>query len=139
MALWDQPSPNASGGHFLWYTKMHIFEYVCKTCLKELGILLKCRETFEKVLGACNSSKNADHFFFQRFLKTVFYEHQLPNKKQKVPLCWVLWIQNKLRWLGKTSKTTFSKRVNSVKYPLQSYILVRTGNSLFMYFTGASH
>ena len=26
---------------------MHVFEYVCKTCLKELGNLLKGRETFE--------------------------------------------------------------------------------------------
>ena len=38
--------------------KMHISEYVCKKCLKELEILLKFRETFEKFLGACNSSKN---------------------------------------------------------------------------------
>ena len=38
--------------------KTHIFEYIRKTCLKEFGILLKCRETFEKFLAACNSSKN---------------------------------------------------------------------------------
>ena len=38
--------------------KMHISETVCKICLKELGILLKCRETFQKFLAACNSSKN---------------------------------------------------------------------------------
>ena len=38
--------------------KMHISEYVCQTCLKELGILLKCRETLEKFLAACKSSKN---------------------------------------------------------------------------------
>ena len=31
--------------------KMHISEYVCKTCLKKLRILLKCRETFEKFLA----------------------------------------------------------------------------------------
>ena len=37
---------------------MHISEYVCKTCLKELRILLKYRETFQKFLAACNSSKN---------------------------------------------------------------------------------
>ena len=50
-------------GDCFWRTcfvaqKMHISEYVCKTCLKELGTLLKCRETFEKFLAACNSSKN---------------------------------------------------------------------------------
>ena len=28
---------------------MHISEYACITCLKKLGILLKCRETFEKI------------------------------------------------------------------------------------------
>ena len=38
--------------------KMHISEYVCQTCLKELEIFLKCKESFEKFLAACNSSKN---------------------------------------------------------------------------------
>ena len=38
--------------------KMHISETVCKICLKELGILLTCRENFQKFLAACNSSKN---------------------------------------------------------------------------------
>ena len=51
--------PTASGGlFFIAHKKMHISEYVCNTCLKELGILLKCRETFEKFLAAWNSSKN---------------------------------------------------------------------------------
>ena len=69
--------------------KMHISEYVCKTCLQELGILLKFREIFEKFHGACNSSKNTGlpQFFFQSFLKTVIQERQFPNKNQKVPLC----------------------------------------------------
>ena len=54
--------------------KMHIFEYVCKICLKELGIWLKCNGTFEKFLAVCNSSKNTGlpQFVFQRFLTTVF-------------------------------------------------------------------
>ena len=38
---------------------MHISEYVCITCLKELGVLLKCMEIFERFLAACNCSKNA--------------------------------------------------------------------------------
>ena len=37
---------------------MHISGYVRKICLKELGILLKCRETFKELLAAWNSSKN---------------------------------------------------------------------------------
>ena len=60
---------------FLQLTKkMHISEYVCKTCLKELGSLLKCWETFENFIAACNSSKNArlPRFFLQRFLTTAF-------------------------------------------------------------------
>ena len=82
-------------GFFCGTQKMHFSEYICKTCLKELGILLKCRETFEKFIAAWNSSKNTGlPHFFQRFLTTVFKEHQFPNKNQKVPLCWVLWIQN---------------------------------------------
>ena len=75
--------------------KMHISEYVCKTCLKELGILLKCRETFKKFIAAWNSATIwSSTIFFQRFSTTVFKEHQFPNKNQKVLLCWVLWIQN---------------------------------------------
>ena len=82
-------------GFFCGTQKMHFSEYICKTCLKELGILLKCRETFEKFIAAWNSSKNTGlPQFFQMFLATVFKEHQFPNKNQKVPLCWVLWIQN---------------------------------------------
>ena len=47
---------------------MHISEHVCKNCLQELGILLKCRETFEKFLAACNSSKKAGlPQFFSKF------------------------------------------------------------------------
>ena len=38
-----------------------------------------------------------------------------------------------------TNKTIFSKKVNPIKYPVQTYILVRTWNLLFMYFTGVSH
>ena len=37
------------------------------------------------------------------------------------------------------SKTTFFKKVNPMKYLVQTYILVRTQNLLFMYFTGVSH
>ena len=66
--------------------KIHVSEYVCKTCFKELGILLKCRET-----------------------------------------------------LYLTRKTTFSKKVNPMKYPVQTYILVRTWNLLFIYFTLVCH
>ena len=59
--------------------KMHISEYVCKNCLKELGILLKCRESFKKFLAAYNSSKNAGlpKFFFldfsQMYFKKIYY------------------------------------------------------------------
>ena len=44
--------------YFLWRAKMHIPKYVWKTCLKELQILLKCREPFEKSIADVNSSKN---------------------------------------------------------------------------------
>ena len=38
-----------------------------------------------------------------------------------------------------TNKTKFSEKVNPMKYPVQTYILVRTWNLLFMYFTDVSH
>ena len=58
LALWDQSLPTTFGGLFCSTEKMHISEYVCKTCLKKLRILLKCRETFEKFLATWSSSKN---------------------------------------------------------------------------------
>ena len=36
-------------------------------------------------------------------------------------------------------KTTFSKKVNPMKHPVETYILVTTWNLLFMYFIGVSH
>ena len=40
---------------------------------------------------------------------------------------------------AKTIKTTFSKKGNPMKYPVQSCILVRTRNLFFRYFTSVSH
>ena len=37
------------------------------------------------------------------------------------------------------SKTIFSKKVNLMKYQVQTYMLVKTWNSLFVYFPGVSH
>ena len=61
--------------------KLYVSEYVCKTCLKELDILLKCRETFAKLLAAWNPSKNTG--LPQFFCYTVFKENQFSNKNQK--------------------------------------------------------
>ena len=38
-----------------------------------------------------------------------------------------------------TNKTKFFKKINPMKYPVQKYILVRTWNLSFMYFTGESY
>ena len=53
---------------------MRFSEYVSKICLKELGIFLKCRETFEKFLVAFNSFKNTGfpEFFFIDFWQLYF-------------------------------------------------------------------
>ena len=112
---------------------MHISEYICKTCLKELGILLKCRETFEKFLAACQlfwkywSSKFFSIISWQLYFKNINFL----TKTKKCLLCWLLWIQN-YQMTGKylTSNTTFSKKVNPIKYPIQTYILVRIWNLL---------
>ena len=45
----------------------------------------------------------------------------------------------KSKLIKMTSKTTFFKKVNPMKYPVETYILERTRNLLFMYFTGVSH
>ena len=38
--------------------KMHVSECVCKTCLKELGIFLKCQVTLQSIFASCNFSQN---------------------------------------------------------------------------------
>ena len=82
--------------NFLAHKKMHISEYACKTCLKKLGILLKCRETFEKFLAACNSSKNTGlpQFFFKGFWQLYFKNINFLTKTKNCLLCWLLWVQN---------------------------------------------
>ena len=74
---------------FVAHKKMHISEYVCKTCLKELGILLKGRETFEKFLAACNSSNNTGlpQFFFTSFYQLYFKNISFLTKTKKCLLC----------------------------------------------------
>ena len=76
--------------------KMHISEYVCKICLKELGVLLKYRETFEKCLAACNSSKNTGvpQFVFIGFWQMYFKNINFLTKTKMCSLCWLLFIQN---------------------------------------------
>ena len=53
--------------------KKHVSEYVCKSSLKELRILLKCRKTFEKFLAVCYSSKNTGlpKGFWQLYFKNI--------------------------------------------------------------------
>ena len=76
--------------------RMHISEYICKTCFKELGILLKCRETFEKFLVTCNSPKNTGlpQFFFRGFWQLYFKNIHFLTKTKRCLLYWILWIQN---------------------------------------------
>ena len=95
--------------------KMHVSDYVCKTCFKELGILLKCRETFKTLLAACNSSKNTGllQFFFKK--ETLYFKNTyFLAKTRSCLLCRPLWIQN-YHMTGKC-----------LKYPVQTYILLRT-------------
>ena len=82
LALWDQSLSTASGGlFFVAHKKMHISEYVCKTCLKELGILLKCSETFEKFLTSCNFLKI---LVFQNFFSKFRSNRQRRSVKKGV-------------------------------------------------------
>ena len=65
--------------------KRHISEYVCKTCLEELGILLKYRETFKKLIATCNSSKNTglSQFSFKGFWQLCFKNVNFLTKTKK--------------------------------------------------------
>ena len=75
LALEDQSLQTAFGGQLFSIQKMNISEYACRTCLKELGILLKCSKVFEKFLAACYSSTTAGlpQVFFHSLTKTKKY------------------------------------------------------------------
>ena len=96
--------------------KMHISEYVCKSCLKELGILLKCKGTLQGILAACNFSEDAG--LPQIFLKISDIQY-FKNKKEFYHLNYQI--------TGKylRSKTIFSKKVNIMKIPVQAYMSVK--------------
>ena len=84
--------------------------------------MLKCRENFEKFLAACNSSKNTGlpQFFSKVFWQLYFKNISLLTKTKKCLLCWFLWIQNyQMTGTYLTSNTTFSKKVNPIKYPIR--------------------
>ena len=81
------------------------------------------------------------HNFFPNFSHNCILRTSIfVTKTKKCLLCWLLWLQN-YQMTGKylTSNTTFSKKVNPMKYQIQAYVLVRTWNLLFIYFTGVSN
>ena len=121
--------------YFLQHAEMDISEFA----------YLECGEAFEKFLATCSSSKNTGlpQFFFKVFWQLRFKNISFLTKTKR---CWLLWIMmtfmnSKLpdKLVVFTSKTKFSKKVNPMKYSVQTNILVRTWNFLFMYFTGISH
>ena len=125
---------------FLWHfqvifstQKMHISEYACKTFLKELGILLNAGKSLKNFLHPATLLKLlVFHKFFSKVFWTLYFKNiNFLTKTKKCLLCWLLWIQN-YQMTGKylTSNTTFSKKVNPIKYPIQTYILVRIWNLL---------
>ena len=66
---------------------MNVSKCVCKTFLKELGTLWKCRETFEKFLAACNSFKNTGlPQFFSQVSDNYILRTPFPIINQKVPI-----------------------------------------------------
>ena len=80
---------------FVAHKKIHISEYVWKTCLKELEIFLKCWETFEKFLATYKSSKNTGlpQFFSIGFSQMYFKNIIFLTKTKRCLLCWLLCIQ----------------------------------------------
>ena len=106
---------------------MHISEYGCKTCLKNLGILLKCRETFEKFLAACNSSKNTGlpQFFSKVFWQLHFKNISLLTKTESAYYADFYEFKT-TRWLANIWQAI----------PHFPNILVRTWALLFIYFAG---
>ena len=99
---------------------------------------IKMQRNLKNFLHPARSSENTGlpQFFSKFFWQLYFKNINFLTKTKKCLLCWLLWIQN-YQMTGKylTSNTTFSKKVNPMKYRRQTYILARTWNLLFMCFT----
>ena len=65
---------------FPWHFKISLRRLLLKNNFKELGILLKCREAFEKFIAACNSSETTG---LSSFLNWSGAKNYL-NKIQKI-------------------------------------------------------
>ena len=80
---------------FVAHKKCIFLNIYAKFVLQKLGILLKCRETFENFLKACNCSKNAGLIiFFIGFWQLHFKNINFLTKTKRCLLCWLLSIQN---------------------------------------------
>ena len=99
-------------------------------------------ETFEKLLAAYQLFwKYWSSTFFSQFFWQLYFENiNFLTKTKKCLLCWILWVQN-YQVTGKylTSNTAFSKKVNPMKYRIQTNILVRTWNLFIHVFYWCIH
>ena len=133
---------------FPWYFKINLHWLLLednflahKKCIflnMPAKLVLRIRN-FVKMQGnlwkiSCSLQTLLKILFFHNFFYKFFEEHQFANKNQNVPIILTFMTSKYL-----TSNTTFSKKVNPMKHQIQTYILVRTSNLVFMYFTGASN
>ena len=133
---------------FPWYFKINLHWLLLednflahKKCIflnMSAKLVLRIRN-FVKMQGnlwkiSCSLQTLLKILFFHNFFYKFFEEHQFANKNQNVPIILTFMTSKYL-----TSNTTFSKKVNPMKHQIQTYILVRTSNLVFMYFTGASN
>ena len=66
------------------HKKMHIAEYVCKTCLKELGIFLNCWETLKNFLQPATLLKILlFHNFFSKVSDNCILRTTISQQKPK--------------------------------------------------------
>ena len=133
---------------FPWYFKINLHWLLLednflahKKCIflnMPAKLVLRIRN-FVKMQGnlwkiSCSLQTLLKILFFHNFFYKFFEEHQFANKNQNVPIILTFMTSKYL-----TSNTTFSKKVNPMKHQIQTYILVRTSNLVFMYFIGASN
>ena len=133
---------------FPWYIKINLHWLLLednflahKKCIflnMPAKLVLRIRN-FVKMQGnlwkiSCSLQTLLKILFFHNFFYKFFEEHQFANKNQNVPIILTFMTSKYL-----TSNTTFSKKVNPMKHQIQTYILVRTSNLVFMYFIGASN
>ena len=113
---------------------MHVSGYACKTCLKELGILLKCKEPcMESLQSVTFLQMLVFHKFFLKISDILYFKNNnFLAKTKRCLLCWFLWIQTRILRLKLPDDWQISKKQNHIFQKSKSYEISSTATGIYL-------